>query len=141
MIKEQYERLKMGQNVRETLITLKQELKEERARREMLSILHGDYHILTALLEDPQPKVRKNAALILGRLKQPENAPALLKAYEKETQLFVKSDYLKALGELNHFVWGQSETATEGVGAISTWQRRRKTYSGGTCSFAKTGGF
>ena len=92
MIKEQYERLKMGQDVRETLITLKQELKEERARREMLSILHGDYHILTALLEDPQPKVRKNAALILGRLKQPENAPALLKAYEKETQLFVKSD-------------------------------------------------
>ncbi len=108
MIKEQYERLKMGQDVRETLITLKQELKEERARREMLSILHGDYHILTALLEDPQPKVRKNAALILGRLKQPENAPALLKAYEKETQLFVKSDYLKALGELNHFVCGDS---------------------------------
>ncbi len=102
MIKQQYEDLKWKRDLRNTLIALKQELKEENARQELCSLLKGDYRVLTDLLKDSEPKVRKNAALVLGRLKQDENAVFLYKAYEAETQLFVKSDYLKALAELDY---------------------------------------
>lgn len=100
-IEERIACLKAGQEPRKNLIELKQELKDEAARRELLTVLGGDYSLFTGLLEDSEPKVRKNAALVLGRLKEDENVKALYEAYEKEQQLFVKSDYLKALGELD----------------------------------------
>ena len=102
MVREQYECLKSGQDLRQNLIALKQELKEEEAREELLKILAGDYSILTELLFESDPKVRKNAAMVLGRLKQRENVLPLYEAYQRETQLFVKSDYLKALAELDY---------------------------------------
>ncbi len=101
MVGEKYERLKTGQDLRENLIALKQELKEREAVQELVSILQGDYSLLAGLLGHSDPKVRKNTAIVLGRLKQKENAPVLFEAYEKETQRFVKSDYLKALAELD----------------------------------------
>ncbi len=104
MVKEQFEHLKNGQDLRKNLIELKQELKGEAARRELLALLAGDYSLFTGLLENQEPKVRKNAALILGKLRQDENVKALYQAYEKEQQLFVKSDYLKALMELDYSV-------------------------------------
>lgn len=104
MVKQQYEALKMNQELRKNLIALKQELKEDSARQELLSMLQGDYRVLTGLLENSEAKVRKNAALVLGRLKQSECAELLFQAYEKETQLFVKSDYLSALAELDYSV-------------------------------------
>lgn len=102
MVREQYECLRSGQDLRQNLIALKQILKEEGARRELLKILAGDYSILTGLLSESDPKVRKNAAIVLGRLKQRENVLPLYEAYLRETQLFVKSDYLKALAELDY---------------------------------------
>lgn len=101
MVKEQYECLKKGENLRKTLIALKQEVKEEASRKELLELLDGDYTLLVELLQHSDAKVRKNAALVLGRLKQNENVQALYNAYERETQLFVKSDYLTALKELD----------------------------------------
>ncbi len=101
MIKEQYEDLKMKRELRKNLIALKQELKEEQIRQEMLALLDGDYSVFTQLLEDSEPKVRKNAAIVLGRLKEDENVIPLYEAYKRETQLFVKSDYLSALADLD----------------------------------------
>lgn len=101
MVKEQYEHLKLGENLRKNLIDLKQELKNEEARDELISLLEGDYSLFTGLLEHPEPKVRKNAALILGKLGQDGHAKILFQAYEREQQLFVKSDYLKALLDLD----------------------------------------
>lgn len=101
MIREQYESLKTGKNLRKDLIALKQELKMEEAREEFLELLQGDYRILTDLLEHDEPKVRGNAALALGRLKQKEFASLLYEAYEKEEKLFIRSNYLSALAELD----------------------------------------
>lgn len=101
MVKEHYECLKKGENLRKDLIALKQELKEETSQKELLELLNGDYTLLVGLLQNSEAKVRKNAALVLGRLKQNENVQALYDAYERETQLFVKSDYLTALAELD----------------------------------------
>ncbi len=80
MIKEQYEDLKMKRELRKNLIALKQELKEEQIRQEMLALLDGDYSVFTQLLEDSEPKVRKNAAIVLGRLKEDENVIPLYEA-------------------------------------------------------------
>lgn len=73
MVKEHYECLKKGENLRKDLIALKQELKEETSQKELLELLNGDYTLLVGLLQNSEAKVRKNAALVLGRLKQNEN--------------------------------------------------------------------
>ena len=91
MIREQYESLKTGKNLRKDLIALKQELKQEEAREELLKLLEGDYRIFTELLGHEEPKVRGNAALILGRLGQEVFAAPLYEAYGKEEKLFIKS--------------------------------------------------
>ncbi len=101
MIREQYESLKTGKNLRKDLIALKQELKQEEAREELLKLLEGDYRIFTELLGHEEPKVRGNAALILGRLGQEVFAAPLYEAYGKEEKLFIKSSYLSALAKLD----------------------------------------
>ncbi len=101
MVKEQYESLKTGENLRKDLIALKQELKKEEAKEELSELLQGDYRLLTELLGHEEPKVRGNAALVLGRLGQKAFAEPLYEAYEKEEKLFIKSNYLSALAELD----------------------------------------
>lgn len=101
MVREQYESLKKGENLREDLIALKQELKMEEAQQELLEILQGDYDLLLNLLRNPEPKVRKNAAAVLGRLGQNEFAGPIYEAYESEEKLFLKSGYLSALDGLD----------------------------------------
>lgn len=101
MVKEQYESLKAGENIRKTLIALKQELKSEDAQQELLGLLQGDYSLLLSLLRHEEPKVRGNVALVLGRLSQDGFAMPLYQAYLKEEKLFVKSNYLLALAGLD----------------------------------------
>lgn len=60
MVRELYENLCMGREVRQSLIALKQELKEEQAKRSFAYLLGGDYRRIAALLKDEDPKVRKN---------------------------------------------------------------------------------
>lgn len=97
MVRELYENLCMGCEVRQSLIALKQELKEEQAKRSFAYLLGGDYRRIAALLKDEDPKVRKNAALILGEMECEDMLPKLWEAYGKESQLFVRPDYLKAM--------------------------------------------
>lgn len=124
MVREQYECLKSGQELRQNLIALKQELKEEEAKEELLKILEGDYSILTELLSNPEPKVRKNAAMVLGRLKQRKNVLPLYEAYQRETQLFVKSDYLKALAELDYSEY--KDALTKDLQKLEQYQPREE---------------
>ena len=42
MIRQQYESLRMGQDLRKNLIDIKQELKEGAAKKELLALLEGD---------------------------------------------------------------------------------------------------
>ena len=101
MVKEQYESLKTGENLRKDLIDLKQELKSEEEREELLQLLQGDYSLLTGLLQHEEPKVRGNAAIVLGRLLQDEFAAPLYEAYQREEKLFIKSNYLSALAGID----------------------------------------
>ena len=102
MVREEYESLKTEGDLRKSLIALKQELKEQGAREQLLEFLQGDFSLLLGLLGHSEPKVRGNAAIVLGRLRQEEFAVPLYEAYEKEEKLFIKSNYLSALAGLDH---------------------------------------
>ena len=66
MVKDIYDMICEGAEIRTNLIALKKEISEERKKRELAYLLGGDYSGLISLLEDSDPKVRKNSALILG---------------------------------------------------------------------------
>ncbi len=102
MIVQQYENLKTTDSPRKELISIKQELKDKEVVSEWQKILQGDYDIFQKFLTHEDAKVRKNTALILGKLQAQETVAALYEAYQKETQRFVKSDYLTALAQLNY---------------------------------------
>lgn len=93
-----------GQDVRQNLSSLRQELKEEGARglETLAAAMKENREKWLALLKDEDAKIRKNAALLIGDSGLPEFLDALYEAYERETQLFVKSSYLKALGNLDY---------------------------------------
>lgn len=96
MLEAILEDLKKQNEVRKNLIQMKELLKDEEIRKELLE-LSADNSIFLGFLKDEDPKVRKNAALILGMTGQKEIIPALMQAYEKEETLFVRSAYLKAM--------------------------------------------
>jgi len=99
MLERSCEKLQRKENLRETLQLLRNEAKDGQKAEELRGLL-GDGSLLTELLQEEEPKVRKNAALLLGDLKMQQAAGALWEAYQKEMTLFVKSSYLAALGKL-----------------------------------------
>ena len=83
MIHEYYKEIQNNQNIRENLSLLRSECKNPQARETLLS-LAGDGALLAGLLESDEPKVRKNAALLLGSLGLMRTAGSLFQAYERE---------------------------------------------------------
>ena len=79
MIHEYYKELQNNQNIRENLSLLRSECKDPQARETLLSLV-GDGALLTGLLESDEPKVRKNAALLLGSLGLLQTAGSLFHA-------------------------------------------------------------
>lgn len=96
MIKAICKELEEGNNIRANLITIKECIKENDCREEVLRWERAS-HTLQSFLRHEDAKVRKNAALILGRLPVGEALEVLYQAYETEDRLFVKSAYLTAM--------------------------------------------
>ncbi len=92
-----YEKICQGTEVRANLIALKRLLGEAENRKALAYGLGGDFSVLTKCLFHEDPKVRKNAALVLGTMECDDLVPILLHAHREENTLFVKSAYLKAL--------------------------------------------
>lgn len=100
MLEKAYEELKQNNNIRENLSLLRGQIKDEKMRTQLCHIV-GDGSVLESLLEHEEPKVRKNAALLIGDLGLVQAVSSLFSAYEKETTLFVRSSYLTALLKLD----------------------------------------
>ena len=95
---EQYlMQLRQHMEVREVLIAIKQLINDEKSLITLKNTAGYSVDIFEELLGHEDAKVRKNAALILGMINEPECVPALIKAYEEENTLFVKSSYLTAI--------------------------------------------
>ena len=100
-IRECYERVCAGNQLRQSLIDLRDALKDEKNRREFAYLLGGDFSKLCALLEHGDPKIRKNAASILGKMESEDLLPILFDAYKREQTLYVRADYLKAMAGMD----------------------------------------
>lgn len=100
MLEKSYDELKQNINIRENLSLLRGQIKDAETKTQLLNMV-GDGSFLMTFLEHEEPKVRKNAALLLGDLGLQEAAGSLFCAYEKEQTLFVKSAYLTALGRMD----------------------------------------
>ncbi len=103
MIRNYYEGICRGEAVRQNLIALRRELKTEENKRALAYLLGGEFQVFTDLLKAEDPKIRKNAALILGGMETEDVLPFLFAAYQREETLFVRTDYLKAMERLDYF--------------------------------------
>lgn len=101
MVEKYIEELEQHINIRENLSLLRSEAKNEDVRDKILSSI-GEGKLLIDFLQSEEPKVRKNAALLLGDLQMQQAAGSLLRAYQAEDKLFVKSSYLVALGRMDY---------------------------------------
>ena len=88
MIQEIYQAIKIKENLRENLTKLKQLLKTPEYRERFVKITGKNYDFLMKLLVEEDPKVRKNAAGVLGDLHCQDALDLLLDAYEEEHSSF-----------------------------------------------------
>lgn len=97
MLESLFRDLTQADRLRKTLIELRKTLKEEN-----LSLTADQLAQIRPFLADEDPKVRKNAALILGEQGDQESLTALEESYEAEDKLFVRADYLEAISHLQY---------------------------------------
>ena len=97
-----YREILQGNDVHKNLIKLRSCISDEKQRRDLMYGIGGDFDDLFRLLSDPDPKVRKSAALILGETENEDALPALIEAWQKEQTLYIREDYLKAISKLDY---------------------------------------
>ena len=102
MIQELWEQIQDGQEVRQNLSKIRQEIKDNGERRKLSSLLEGKEAVLINLLQSEDAKTRKNAALLMGDLRNPLFLAPIWKAYQEDGQRFVKSSYLSAIGNFDY---------------------------------------
>ena len=86
-----------GKDARKSLIELKEELRDPFSMERFRAMPAERKHTIVQALHASDPKIRKNAALILGMLEDPSYQKDLFEAWISEHTLFVKASYLKAL--------------------------------------------
>lgn len=102
MIETLLEQIKRQEDVRKALSQLRAEIKTEEANRHVRELI-GDGSEIVQLLLSEDPKIRKNAAALLGDLEVEAAAEAIYHAYQKEQTLFVRGSLLQALEQTNAY--------------------------------------
>ncbi|MCD8301225.1 MAG: HEAT repeat domain-containing protein, partial [Clostridiales bacterium] len=100
-MKEIYDNICAGRDLRANLISLKKLLKDAENRKQFRLICGEEYDVIMKCLVDADPKVRKNAAAVLGLLKAQSALDVLYDAWEAEDTLFVRSGYVAAMAALD----------------------------------------
>lgn len=95
-MKEIYDKIQSGIDVRENLIKLKSAIKEA-SPDAFLSLLEDEREFFSLLLEHEDPKVRKNTIIIMGLCQQSQLSDMLVEGYQREQTLFVRPEYVKVL--------------------------------------------
>ncbi|MCD8156620.1 MAG: HEAT repeat domain-containing protein [Clostridiales bacterium] len=100
-MREVYGNICSGTNLRANLIELKKMIKDKAGQEQLRKVCGGNYDVIMKCLADDDPKVRKNAASVLGTLAVPEAVDVLMDAYEAEETLFVRPEYVTAMAALD----------------------------------------
>ncbi len=101
MIEEIIKNIVSETDLRNNLSNLKKEIKDRAQKLSLLYKIGNNFNIFINLLDNEDPKVRKNAALIIGDLGIQEALDDLYNRYEIEDKMFIKSAYLIAMKNLN----------------------------------------
>ncbi len=89
--------LAMGEEIRPSLVSLKEECKDAKKALALHADEAYDAKLFVNLLKNEDAKVRKNTAQLMGLLGDAEFADVLMKGYLEEQTLFARAGYLKAL--------------------------------------------
>lgn len=109
MFEQQLQSIVNKKDVRAALIEIKKNLKDN---EKIFKNTSGySRNIWQELLNNEDPKIRKNAALIMGMLKEEGFKEALFEKYKTEDTLFVKASYLEALMNYDYQVFAEELTA------------------------------
>ena len=84
MINRLCKRLNQNIEVRQSLSSLRQEIKDSSKRELLLSWIHDGDLDLSVFLENEDAKTRKNAALLIGDLALSSESDAVFHAYQTE---------------------------------------------------------
>lgn len=126
MIREYYEAICNGVDVRANLIALRNALKDEKEIRAFAYLLGGDFSVLGSLLVHEDPKVRKNAAILLGKMESEDMLPLLFETYQKEETRFIRSDYLKAMEHMDYAPYlGELQERLQELRSVQAARRSR----------------
>ena len=85
-----------GNNVRENLILLNKQIKEDKNFDVFLDIYYENEDLFKGLIAHDDPKVRKNVIKLFSRIADEELFELLFESYKNENTQFLKSDYLSA---------------------------------------------
>ena len=96
-----YEQIVSGTDIKTNLQQLRKALKDLPAA-DIPSVIAADGALFTGLLSNDDPKVRQNAAHILGILKIKGTEEALFASYLQDGTLYNKAAYLNALAGMDH---------------------------------------
>jgi len=127
MTDEIFADLREQKDVRQNLIKLRQMIKDDADGSIRAGIDGGRKDILVDLLSDDDAKTRRNAALILGELGDDSMLGILMYAYTHEEKLFIRSDYLTAVGRLDYKpVLGELEERLKAIENTQLNEENRK---------------
>lgn len=101
-MREIFEKIIKNEDTRKNLIELKSILKDEKNRKSFLFNFADKKDVFIELLNSEDAKIRKNTAVIMGELRDKAFLKPLMNAYRAEKTLFVRSEYLNALGQFNY---------------------------------------
>ena len=106
MIREYYKNIVNGLDVKENLLAVKELLKDvtkgSRSKEALLLMMNGDFSVLTGLLKDQDPKIRKNSAVVLGILGFKESLNDLFEAYTSDEIMYNKAAYVEAIRKIDY---------------------------------------
>lgn len=102
MFKNEWDNILQNQEIRQSLSKIREKIKAGGDIQQLRKIIDEDEDILICLLESEDAKTRKNAALLMGDLGQQKFLEPIWKAHKSETQRFVKSAYLSAIGNFDY---------------------------------------
>ncbi len=105
MFKNEWENILNGQEIRQNLSKIREKIKAGGELPSLYKLVNENEDVLVGLLKSEDAKTRKNAALLMGDMGRQRFLAHIWEAYKSESQRFVKSAYLSALGNFNYHTY------------------------------------
>lgn len=122
-----FREIEKGEDLRADLSQLRQAIAQDKKAGRPAALSDAQKDVLTGLLKAQDPKVRKSSVGILGEAGASDRLDAVVKAYQAEETLFVRSAYLKTIKKFDYTPYRKVlEEKTEEINAHPMTPENRK---------------